>query len=115
MEDELLELLSDTVTIAAPDGTYTDRGQVNYAAGTSYPCRIEPAGSPGSPSGEEIIRSPSGEAIEASWRLIIGTEDTIDHLSQITLPSGYDPQTPPVLAVGRVPDENGSHHTVILV
>lgn len=109
MEPELLELMPDTITYEAPDGTFSDRGQPNYSASTTYPCRIEPAG------GDEIVRSASGEENKASWRIYVGTTTVLNPEARITLPAGFDPQQPPILSVGRMPDEVGSHHQVLVV
>lgn len=109
MEPELLELLSDTITIEPPDGTYTDRGQPNFGAAVTYPCRIEPA------DGDEIVRGPSGEERKASWRIYLGTATTINPESRVTLPAGFTPQQPPFVSAGRVPDEVVSHHQRLLI
>lgn len=109
MESELLELMSDTITIEPPDGTFTDRGQPNFGASVSYSCRIEPV------DGEEIIYGPGKEERKAKWRIYVGTTSALNPLGRLTLPSGYDPQQPPFFAVGRMPDETGSHHVVIMV
>ena len=109
MEAEFFELMPDTITIEPPDGTFTDRGQPNYGAAVSYPCRIEPA------SGEEIKRGGSGEERKASWRIYVGTTTALNPTGRLTLPAGFDPQQPPFYAIGRQADEVGSHHAEILV
>src|SRR5690606_6285318 len=38
---------------------------------------------------------------------------SVNPLDRLTLPSGYEPQTPPMLRVDRIPDEKGIHHVVI--
>lgn len=109
MEPELLELMSDVITYEAPSGTYTDRGQPNYAAAVTYPCHIDPA------SGDEIVRGPSGEENRAKWTIYVGTTTVLNPEGRITLPAGFDPQTPPVFSIERRADETGSHHQVIHV
>lgn len=109
MESELLELMPDTITIAPPDGTYTDRGQPNFGAAVSYACRIEPT------QGEQIVYGPSGEERKAAWTIYVGTTSALNPEGQLTLPSGFSPQTPPFYAIGRQADETASHHAVILV
>ena len=108
-DDELLSLMCDTITIAPPSGTYSDRGQPSFGAAVSYPCRIEPA------SGEEIVRGPNAEERKASWRIYVGSTSALDPEGQLTLPAGFSPQTPPFFSIGRMADEVGSHHSVILV
>ena len=109
MEPELFDMLSDTLTYEAPDGTYTDRGQPNYSAAVTYPCRIEPAG------GDEIVRGPTGEENKARWRIYVGTATVLNPEGRITLPAGFDPQTPPVFAIGRQADDVASHHQIVLI
>lgn len=109
MESELLELMPDTITIAPPSGTYDDRGQANYGTAVSYPCRIEPA------KGEQIIYASDGRERKAAWQIQVGTTATLNPEGRLTLPSGFNPQVPPFYSVGRVADENGAHHVVVLV
>ena len=109
MESELLELMSDTITIEPPSGSYSDRGQPTYGAAVTYPCHIEPA------NGEEMIRSASGEERKAAWRIYVGTTTTISPESRLTLPAGFDPQQPPFFACGRQADELTAHHQELLV
>ena len=104
METDFLELMSDTITIEPPSGTYTDRGQPNYGAAVSYACRIEPA------RGEHIIRGPSGEERKAAWHLYVSTTTALNAEGRLTLPSGFNPQQPPFYSVGRRADEEGVHH-----
>ena len=109
MEEELLELMSDTITVEPPSGTYSDRGQPSFGAAVTYPCRIEPS------NGDEIVRSASGEERKAAWIIYVGTTTTINPESRLTLPSGFTPQQPPFFACGRQADETTSHHQVLLV
>src|SRR3990167_9046511 len=101
--------MPDTITIEPPDGTYTDRGQVNFGAAVSYPCRIEPT------RGEQLIYGPSGEERKAAWTIYVGTTSALNPTGRLTLPAGFLPLQPPFFAIGREADENGSHHAVILV
>ena len=109
MDTELLELMPDTITIALPTGAYSDRGQPSFGAAVSYPCRIEPA------SGEEIVRGPNAEERKAAWRIYVGSTAALNPEGQLTLPTGFSPQTPPFFSIGRMADEVGSHHSVIMV
>ena len=109
MENELLELMCDTITIEPPDATYSDRGKPNYGAAVTYPCRIEPA------DGDEIVRSSEGEERKAAWRIYLGTTTTINPESRLTLPAGFTPQQPPFFACGRQADELTAHHQELLV
>jgi len=109
MEAEFLELMCDTITIAPSNGTFTDRGKANTGTVVSYPCHIEPI------KGEEIIRSPTGQERKASWKIYVGTTSRLDPEGILTLPAGFEPQTPPFYAIERRSDQVGSHHQVIKV
>ena len=109
METEFLELMPHTVTLEAPDGTYSDRGQPNYAAGVSYSAYVEPA------KGEDVVRLDSGEVRKASYKIYLNATARIDAESRLTLPSGYVPQQPPILSVALFADESGGHHVELVV
>jgi hypothetical protein len=103
--------MSDTITLAPPTG-YDDRGQATYGAAVSYACRIEPIDNS---RGEVVIRSAQNQERRAQWKIYIGSAAAINALSKLTLPSGFDPQTPPIFAVGRWADGDSTHHTVLMV
>ena len=110
MDAELRELLSQTITHAAPDGTYSDRGQPNFGSATSYACLIEPA------KGEEIVRGAAGEERAARWHIFVDASAQLSPEGKLTLPSGYDPQTPPIWSSQPFYDETGAvHHVEITV
>lgn len=111
MDSELFDMLSDTITIEPPDGTFTSRGKPNFDAAVSYPCRIQPWRG----KGEHVLRSASGEERATAWYIIVGTTDQLNPESRITLPTGFNPQQPPFYSVGRVSDESGVSHMVLFV
>jgi hypothetical protein len=105
---EFLDCMPDTITLAPPTG-YDDRGQATFGTAASFSCYIEPV------QGEVVIRSAQNQERKAQWRIYIGSATAINPLSKLTLPAGFDPQTPPVFVVGRTTDGDGAHHTVLMV
>ena len=109
MDAEFLALMPHTITVEPPDGTYTDRGAVNYGASVSYSCYIEPV------KGETIVRGPDLQERVAQYRIYVNSTSAIDPTGRLTLPSGYNPQQPPILASALVSDETGPHHVELMV
>lgn len=105
---DLLDLMTHSIDIEAPDGTFTSRGKPNYEAAVSYDCAIQPGGN-------TRVRLDTGEEVKATWVIYVNTTTHINPVSRLTLPSGYAPQQPPILRVALWADEDGSHHTVIYV
>ena len=109
MDAELIELMVHTITVEPPAGTYSDRGQPAFGAAVSYACYIDPV------KGEEIVRTSSGEERRATYRIYVNATSAISPEGRLTLPSGYDPQQPPMLASALRSDENGAHHVELMV
>lgn len=106
---DLLDLMPHSITLEAPTGTLTDFGERSFAAGVAYQCMIEPA------RGNTIIRSVNGEDRVASYTIYLATTADLDPESRLTLPTGYNPQQPPILSIARFSDEGGAHHVVVTV
>jgi hypothetical protein len=102
-------MMPHTITVRAPDGTYTSRGQPNLGAPQSYTCYIDPV------QGESIVRSASNEERQASYKIYVASTTAINPEGELTLPAGFDPQKPPMLASALIADEDGPHHVVITV
>lgn len=106
-EPEFLDLMTQSVTIALPTGGYTDRGAPAFAAGTSYTSRIVEK--------NKMIRTAEGQERVSRAAIYLATTDVISPEAQLTMPTGFTPTNPPILAVERYPDEHGPHHTVLRI
>ena len=96
----------DTVTIERAL-TMNEYGERTYGAATSYIARI---------SGKVTqVRDVTGEERVSRHQVLIATTAAITPADRLTLPSGYEPTQPPILAVTTPRDEQGPHHTRIFV
>ncbi len=103
---EFTDLLHQTITIEPWTGR-DGYGNPSYGAGVSYSARIV--------GKSQLIRDTQGQEVVSQYTVYLLSNATVDARSRVTLPAGYAPTTPPVLAVGRYPDENGIHHTTIFL
>jgi hypothetical protein len=102
IDTELLEIMVDTITIAAVS-TRDAYGKHTWGAVSTIPnCRVQTGN-------HKIIDSTGAETIAAGMVYVPGSP-TLGLFDKVTLPDGSQP---PVLVVDRVGDESGSNHTVI--
>lgn len=97
-ESAFIDLMPSTVTISTRT-THNNYGEPSYGSGTSYRARIV--------NKPEFVRGADGEVIEVRTVVWMRSTGTIDASDRITLPDGT---TPPILAVARFPDDDGTHH-----
>lgn len=108
-EPAFLEFFKQSVEIAPFAGNDpTQDGAAVYHTPVAYAARI--AGS------SRRVLTDDGEVVLAKQVVYLPTDASITTKDQITLPEGYEPRRPPILAVNRYPDETGAiHHTTILL
>jgi hypothetical protein len=100
MESDLLELLTQTITIesvASRDGY----GKPAYGPARTYRARVV--------GKIRMVRDANGEERVSSATVHVDATDIVP-TDRITLPDGSQPL---VLSVGSYPDERGAHHQVI--
>jgi hypothetical protein len=102
--EDVLPLLAQTVTIAPWTGQDT-YGEATYGAAVSYAARVE--------GKMQMIRDAVGAERVSAVTVYLATTASISPKDKLTLPSGWTPQTPALLAVQRHADESGDHHTVL--
>jgi hypothetical protein len=95
---EFLDLMPATVS-HAPFVSRDEFGAPTYGASTDYRARViyKPT----------HVRGPAANIVLAKGVVWIAGTPGIQSEDRITLPDGT---TPPILAVARIPDENGAHH-----
>ena len=95
---DFTDLMADEITHKALSSRDA-YGAPTYGTGTAYTARVvfKPT----------WIRADDGTQVVARGVVWIAGTPNIDPQDQITLPDGT---TPPILAVMRIPDENGMHH-----
>ncbi len=104
-ENDFLDCMPSTVTIALPDGTFTDRGKPNLAAGVAFTGRIVE-------KNEKII-DDEGQERNSRLSIWLATTTVITPAAELTMPAGFTPNKPPIIRVERYPDQDGDHHVVI--
>lgn len=104
--DEFVDLMPASITVE-PYAAQDEYGTESYGAAVTYKAHIQ---------GKTIKKiSFSGEERVSNFQCYLNTATAISPRDRVTLPSGYSPQQPPIIAVGRHMDENGAHHVVLFV
>lgn len=100
-----LELMPDTISVRTAGAISTTGVVTSYGAATPRLCYI---------SGKvRQIRDSSGQIRVSTLKVIVGGVFGLTVLDEYTLPSRFDPQMMPAIAVQHVSDENGPHHEVV--
>lgn len=104
-------MMNQTVSIAAPSSADV-YGERSYGSAVSYRCRLV--------GKRTLVRDTSGREVVSKQTLYLMTPNVIDPESLITLSTGDVGSTeghainPPILSVGRYPDDAGGfHHSVL--
>lgn len=104
MESDLLSLMPHTVTVA-PWVSQNAYGEASYGSAVSYTARIQ--------GKMQMIRDATGVERVSTVTVYVATTASIGPKDKLTLPSGWTPASPSIIAIQRVSDESGDHHTVI--
>lgn len=98
--DEVADLLTQTVTIE-PYAGLGAHGESVYGGAVAYPARVW--------GKARRIRTGAGDEVTSTVQALLGVADApVGVKDRITLPAGYQPAQPPILAVLRSPDEDGA-------
>lgn len=103
VEKDFLELMLQTVTVAAQTGL-DSYGKPSFSASPdSYRCRIIWR--------ERILRDQDGrEIVEAGRAILTQAAASVTPVHKLTLPDG---STPKIVDVSTLQDQFGNHHSVI--
>lgn len=101
---EWLDMMPSTVLIA-PWASRTVTDMPSYGADVPYKCHIQLK--------NHMVVNAKGEEVLARGRVFVGSAVLASVKDRLTLPAGYVPLVPPILAVNVVTDELGVHHTTI--
>lgn len=102
--DDVEDLFVHTVTIA-PYSSVNSYGEASYGTAVSYTAYVE--------GKQRMIRDSQGQERVSSVTVYLATTAALSPKDKLTLPSGWTPQTPAILAVQRVADDRGDHHVVL--
>ena len=103
-DSALLELMEDTVTIEPFAGETSGRVK-SFGSPVTYQALID--------MDKERVISPNGKEIASSIKVLIPERLNIDQRSRITLPTGFTPNQPPIIAVRSI-KALGLDHTEVL-
>jgi hypothetical protein len=104
LDQSLLSLMEDTVTIE-PYVSQTSAQVPTYGTAVTYRAQVLPF--------SERVISPAGREVRSNVQVIIPERLAIDTRSRLTLPSGFTPNQPPIMAVQPM-KALGLDHTRIL-
>lgn len=104
MESSLLSLMPHTITVA-PWASQNAYGEPSYLSAVSYIARVQ--------GKTRMVRDSTGVERVSTVTVYVATTAAIGPKDKLTLPSGWTPASPSIIAVQRVSDESGDHHTVI--
>jgi hypothetical protein len=93
----------DTVLIAAPSGM-TGAQVYTYGSDVSYPAIIQ--------QGAKRITTSGGKEVDSNVQIYIPDRVFVDPRSRITLPAGFVPNQPPILAVTPLKFQDLDHTMV---
>ena len=102
----LLCLFTDEVTIEPFTGRDFNNVE-SFGAGVTYQAHV-------TAKVEEVVRS-TGDVAVATHRVVLTDRFTIDERDRITMPARFKIANPEIMAVLEWTDENGPHHTTIMV
>lgn len=104
METALLSLMPHTITVA-PWASQNAYGEPTYGSAVSYTARVQ--------GKTQMVRDSVGVERVSTVTVYVATTASIGPKDKLTLPNGWTPASPSIIAVQRVSDESGDHHTVI--
>ncbi len=102
---ELLDLMPDTVTIR-PAGVDDGMGNVTVGAPFTARCRIK--------GQHKLVKDDSGKETMSTVQVWLAGVFGVKREDEVTLPSRFSPQKPPIITVVEITDENGPHHERIM-
>lgn len=91
-DTSLLSLYDDTITVE-PFVSETAARVRSYGSAVSYNAVIQ--------SGAKRVQGSNGAEVVSNVRVLIPDRVHIDQRSRVTLPSGYVPNQPPIIAISH--------------
>jgi len=105
LDTTLLSLMEDTVTIE-PYVAATKSQASSYGTAVTYQAQVLPW--------SERVIGRDGREIKSSAQVIIPDRLAIDPRSRITLPTGFNPNQPPIISVQPMKGLNLDHTRILL-
>ena len=101
---EWTDLMPHRVTVA-PYVSQDGYGNPTYGDAVEYSARIV--------GKLKWLRTDAGVELVSRWHAYIGASSHFSVRDQITVSTDYDVTQPPIIAIERVADEFGTHHSVL--
>lgn len=105
LDPAMLELMEDTVTIE-PASSVDQYQAVSLGAAVTYRAQVLPW--------VERVIGPDGREVRSTAKVVIPDRLSIDPRSRITLPSGFNPQQPPILGIRPIRGLSLDHTEILL-
>lgn len=102
--EEFTDLMPHTVTVE-PYAGRDAYGKPTYGGAVEYRARVV--------GRMRMIRTGVADVKVSSVQAYVANSTGITVNDRITLPGEFAPTQPPIMAVGKVPDEAGLHHEVV--
>jgi hypothetical protein len=102
----MLSLMTDTVTIE-PFVSQTAAQVPTYGAAVTYRAQVLPYT-------ERIIDPRNGRETRSTAQIIIPNRVAVDVRSRLTMPAGFAPSQPPIMAVRPIAGLNLDHTQILL-
>jgi len=102
--DEFSDFLNQMVTVEPFIGN-DGYGEAQFGTSVVYAARCV--------GKTKVMRDFNGVERVSSHTVYMNSIVNFNPKDRITLPDGYSPQQPLIIAVGSFPDEDGMHHKVI--
>lgn len=103
MERDFRDIMPHSVTVNALASKGADGAPVYSTSGSTYRARVKNI--------HRQVRDGRGNVVMAAFEVWLASTSILSAQSKYTLPSG---QTPPVLSLAVIPDEDGHHHCKLL-
>lgn len=103
--DEFADMMPHTVLVASASATMTVEGQKSWGSDVEYAGFVEQKA--------RVVRDSTGRQVMSSTTVYLATSADVKTDARVTLPSGFTPQQPKIIAVDRPSDEGGDIHVVL--
>jgi hypothetical protein len=105
LDSSLLSLMEDVVIIEPYTGQDSEQA-ATYGTAVSYPAQVL--------AWSERIIMPGGREVRSTAAVIIPDRIPLDTRSRITLPAGFNPNQPPIMAVQPMRGLTLDHTRILL-
>ncbi len=102
----LKKLFKHTVTLEAPSGTDgSGYNKQTYSAAVTYTAKIEDT--------ETMVRDEKNQERKSTRKIFLFTQTVPTTKYRLTLPAGFSPLVPKIMAVQPLTDLKGTSHVVL--